>query len=153
MHVRASPYRGGSRDMIGYLAPIVLMGSSPLQATRPLQDTDVLTVLGRIEPPLDPSLDDAPDRRQYQIPERDGEEVLNRLEGGRVVSLCVEEHLVDADEGQQRRVLDHPIELVAERRHDHPGGLRQYDTPHRQRSRHPHGKGRLHLPWIDGLDT
>src|SRR5215207_5242425 len=138
---------------VGYLAPIVLVGSSPLQATRPFQNTDVLTVLGRIEPPLDPSLNKAPDRRQYQIPERDGEEVLDRLEGGRVVSLGIEEHLVDADEGQQRGVLDHPIELVAERRHDHPGGLRQHDTPHRQRPRHPHGKGRLHLPGIDRLDT
>ena len=33
-------------------------------------------VARRIEPPLDPSLDDAPDRRQYQIPERDGKEVF-----------------------------------------------------------------------------
>ena len=74
----------------------------------------------------------APDRRQDEVPDRDRAEELDRLERRRVVDLGVGEHLVDTDLKTSDVVLQHLVELVSERRHDHARRLWQDDAAHRQ---------------------
>ena len=71
----------------------------------------------------------------------------------RVVDLGVAEELVDADEGEQRRRLQHVVELVAERRDDHARRLRQDDPAHREPVAHPERLRRLHLAAVDRVDA
>ena len=59
------------------------------------------------------------------------EEDLGILEGLRVGRLPFGEQLGDPDHADQRRGLEHVVELVAEPGDDQATGLRQYQTPHR----------------------
>jgi hypothetical protein len=56
------------------------------------------------------------------------------------------------DDGHQGRRLEHVVELVAQRRDDHPERLRQDDPAHRQPVGHPQRLGSLRLTRLDGQD-
>jgi hypothetical protein len=68
------------------------------------------------------------------------------------MNLSVGEELVDADEEQKRCRLQHVVELVSERRHDHPPGLGKNDPLHGEPVRHPERLRRFHLALVDRVD-
>ena len=88
----------------------------------------------RAEPPLDPAPGSTPQivvRSRYQTaPARKSS---NGCERRRPLRSCRERRvqLLHAMIDEQRGRLEHVVELVAERRHDHPRRLRQDDPAHR----------------------
>src|ERR1035437_5641911 len=102
---------------------------------------------------LEPALDEPPDRREEQVPEAARDHVLEVDEG--IDRLAVEGgvELENGENEQQRCVLDHVVELVAERRNDHPSGLRQNNAAHGLAVLHAERLGRLGLAGVDGEDS
>src|SRR5581483_1238477 len=106
-----------------------------------------------IQSSLDHLLDPAPDAHQREVVERNAEVSLESTESRRLRVLGDSEQLLHADHAQQRRDLQHVIEVVSKRRHDYPSRLRQDDPPHHHSSRHADRERGLLLPLINGEDA
>src|SRR5262245_26360378 len=110
-----------------------------------------LSILPQVsEAPLYGILNKSPGRREGQIVESNHGIKLENAKCCRGDHLGCHQKLRDADDAHQCRVLQHRVELVAERRENDPDRLWQNDPPHRFEVCHAERLRRLDLPGVDG---
>src|SRR3990167_4619929 len=94
------------------------------------------TLFRLAESDLEPALEKAPEGGQQQEIDGHYQVQLENPEGCRGDHLRAQQQLLHADDTDQSGVLQHHVELVADRRNDHPKSLRQNDTTHQLAERH-----------------
>ncbi|CDN45494.1 hypothetical protein BN871_HS_00010 [Paenibacillus sp. P22] len=78
---------------------------------------------------------------------------LERAERDALDRPGVVQQLGEADDRNERGILDDDDKLVAYGRQHVAESLRQHDEPHRHAAGHPEGAGRFGLAFVDGLDA
>src|SRR5579862_13236 len=97
---------------------------------RALEQRPTPPVEAASELPLEVVLPDAQHRRRHEVPRSRHDEELHHIRVGVVDRLGRPEQLVQHDEGGERRELQHPDRLVADRREDDAQRLGEDDPPH-----------------------
>src|SRR5215210_200229 len=104
-------------------------------------------------PALEPALTEGEQDCHGPVDECRNQERLHRLERGAPGGLRPPQELLDGDRGDERRVLEHRHEVVADRRRHDPEGLGDDDPAERRAVAHPERLRGLGLAVRDGLDA